>query len=123
MRFKTVMHSAVVIGVGFGTAACVAPAPINPGPGCLIHIYTLPNLQGVGIPVVRDTPEFSVAWRDTASSARVIYGTWRLFSEPDYKGFMGDYKAPVAILQLVPARKLESLKCIVTEPPPPAIRY
>jgi hypothetical protein len=123
MRSKMVMPAAVGIAVSFGMAACVAPAPFNPGPGCLIQIFTSPNLRGAGIPVVRDTPEFSEAWRDKASSAKVVYVTWRLFSEPDYKGFMGDYKAPADVPELVPAQKLASLKCIAPEPPPPAARY
>ena len=56
-----------------------------------------PNLTGVGIPVMRDTPEFAPEWRDTFSSARVIWGTWRLFASPDYKDFMGDYSSPAMV--------------------------
>lgn len=110
----------MAISIAFCTAACVSPAATNyPGPGCLIHIYTLPNLQGYGLPVVRDTPELAAAWHNMAASARVIYGTWRLFTDPDYKGFMGDYKAPADIPQLIPTHELDSLKCIVPEPGPP----
>ena len=108
----------MAIGVAVWTAACTPHPGYNLGPGCLIHIYTLPNLQGNGIPVIRDTPELTAAWRAKVSSARVIYGTWRLFTDPEYKGFMGDYKAPVDVLQLVPARQLDSLKCLMPEPLP-----
>jgi hypothetical protein len=120
MRFQAVIRCTMAIGIAFCTAACVNPAATNyTGPGCLIHIYTLPNLQGYGLPIVRDTPELAAAWRNMAASARVIYGTWRLFADPDYKGFMGDYRAPADIPQLIPTHDLESLKCIVPEPAPP----
>ena len=119
MKFKTVMHSAIAIGIAIWTPACVGPVYVNQGPGCLIQIYTSPNLQGAGLPIVQDTPEVAAVWRDAASSAKVIYGTWRLYTDPDYKGFMGDYKAPADVPQLIPAHKLNSLKCIVREPVPP----
>jgi hypothetical protein len=88
----------------------------QPGPGCLIHLYTLPGLQGYGIPVVRDTKELAPAWHDQVSSAKVIYGTWRLFADPDFKGFMGDYKAPADVPYLIPLRQLDSLQCLAAEP-------
>jgi Beta/Gamma crystallin len=114
---------AVALGITFGTQACSGPANLYAGPGCRIDLYTLPNLQGYGVPVVRDTPELAEAWRNMAWSARVVYGTWRLFTDPDYKGFMGDYTAPAVIPQLRPARELESLRCIRREPWPPENYY
>jgi hypothetical protein len=119
MRFRAVIYSTIAIGVAFWTAACVNPVTTYTGPGCLIHIYTLPNLEGNGLPVVMDTPELATAWHNKAVSAKVIYGTWRLFSDSDYKGFMGDYKAPTDIVQLMPTRELGSLKCMAREPSPP----
>lgn len=116
---KVGFFSAMLLGLAFSMAGCSRPGYVYNGPGCRIDIYTLPNLQGLGLPIVRDTPELAEEWRNTASSARVIYGTWRLFTDPDYKGFMGDYTAPAIVSQVVPARELESLKCIKREPWPP----
>jgi len=76
-------------------------------------------LQGYGMPVRRDTEELAPAWHDQVSSAKVIYGTWRLFADRGFKGFMGDYKAPVDVPYLIPPRQLDSLQCIASEPPPP----
>jgi hypothetical protein len=119
MRASRVLHATVAAAVVFLAASCSPRVMVSePGPGCLIHIYTLPNLQGYGLPIVRDTPELAAAWHDRAASARVIYGTWRLFADIDYKGFMGDYKAPSEVLQLIPSYELDSLKCIAPEPPP-----
>jgi beta/gamma crystallin len=101
---------------------CSSPS-VYAGPGCRIDLYTSPYLQGYGLPIVRDTPELSEAWRNTASSARVIYGTWRLFTDPDYKGFMGDYSAPAVVPELRPARELESLRCVKRQPWPPVGYY
>jgi hypothetical protein len=115
--------SALMVSAALVTQACSGPPNLYTGPGCRIDLYSLPNLQGYGIPVVRDTPELAEAWRDTAASARVIYGTWRLFTDPDYKGFMGDYTAPAVVPELRPARQLESLRCIRREPWPPVTYY
>lgn len=120
------MHYGAVPKILFATVlalsaqACSHTPDVNPGPGCRIDIYTLPNLQGWGLPIVRDTPELAEAWRNTASSARVIYGTWRLFADFDYKQFMGDYTAPAVVPYLRPERALQSLRCIKREPWPPA---
>jgi Beta/Gamma crystallin len=119
MGFKSVVHCAAAIAVACWTTACVYTPPRYTGPGCLVHIYTLPNLQGYELPIVKGTPELNATWHKMAASAKVIYGTWRLFSDADYKGFMGDYKAPTDILQLMPARELSSLQCIEPEPSPP----
>lgn len=118
MRFRTLIQWTIAIGVALWTAGCAPQPNLYAGPGCLIHLYTLPNMQGYELPVMRDTPEVAAAWHNTAVSARVIYGTWRLFTDPDYKGFMGDYKAPADVPQLMPARALNSAKCIMPEPPP-----
>src|SRR6266699_2757650 len=118
MGFKTLIQCTMAIGVALSTAACAPQANIYAGPGCLIHLFTLPNLQGNGLPAVNDTPDLAAAWHNAAASARVIYGTWRLFAEPDYKGFMGDYRAPADVPQLVPPRALNSLRCIRPEPAP-----
>lgn len=123
MRKQVVLLSAALLGGALSMQGCSSPPNLYAGPGCRIDLYTLPYLQGYGIPVVRDTPELSEAWRNTASSAKVIYGTWRLFTDPDYKGFMGDYSAPAAVPELRPARELESLRCIKRELWPPAVYY
>ena len=117
MRCGTVTRAAAVIGLACLSASCVPPRANPPSPGCLIHIYTRPNLQGSGIPVVRDTPELAPEWQGKISSARVIWGTWRLFASPEYKDFMGDYSAPAQVPLLKPAPGVASLKCIAPEPP------
>lgn len=118
MRCGTVTRAAAVIGLACLSASCVPPRANPPSPGCLIHIYTRPNLQGSGIPVVRDTPELAPEWQGKISSARVIWGTWRLFASPEYKDFMGDYSAPAVVPLLKPAPGVASLKCLAPEPPP-----
>jgi Beta/Gamma crystallin len=120
MGRRLVVLSAALFGCVLCLQGCSSPPNLYAGPGCRIDLYTLPNLQGYGLPVVKSTPELSEAWRNTASSARVIYGTWRLFTDPDYEGFMGDYSAPAVVAQLRPARELESLRCIKPEPWPPS---
>ena len=123
MRIKIGLCLVVAISIALCVGGCSSPAYDYRGPGCRIDIYTLPNLQGYGLPIARDTPELAEAWRNTAASARVIYGTWRLFTDPDYKGFMGDYTAPADVLELRPAHELESLRCIKREPWPPSTHY
>jgi hypothetical protein len=123
MRFKTVMRSTVAIGLASWTAAC-APLPVQyAGPGCLIYLYPLPGLQGPPLPVRSDTSDLAVEWHEAAASAKVVYGTWRLFTSPVFTGFMGDYKAPADVVQFKPATKLGSLRCTQLEPAPPPPRY
>src|SRR4051794_7757513 len=98
MRCGPVMLAAASIGLACLAGSCTLPVVSSPpSPGCLIHIYTGPNLTGSGIPVARDTPEFAPEWRDTFTSVRVIWGTWRLFSSPNYADFMGDYSSPAIV--------------------------
>ena len=123
MRQRVLAFGPMMVGIALLVQACSPHPNLYAGPGCRIDIYTLPNLQGYGLPVVRDTPELSEAWRNTASSAKVIYGTWRLFTDPNYTGFMGDYTAPAVVTDLRPARELESLRCIRREPWPPGDGY
>ena len=120
MRCGLVACAASMIGLACLSASC-APAwvPLPPSPGCLIHLYTRPDFQGSGVPVSRDTPELEPAWAGKLSSAKVIWGTWRLFASPEYKDFMGDYSSPAAVPLLKPAPGVASLKCLVPEPPPP----
>jgi len=92
---------------------------VGTSPGCLIHLYTGSNLTGSGIPVVRDTPEFAPAWQNSFTSARIIWGTWRLFASPYYTDFMGDYSSPAIVPQLRPNNAVKSVKCLVPEPPAP----
>ena len=124
MRFKTVMRSSIALTVTLWLAGCTAPGPVvvDTIPRCVIWLYTLPNLQGYVLPVMRDTPELADSWHNAAASAKVLAGTWRLFANPNYTGFMGDYRAPADVPQLMPPRELDSLKCIAGEPPP-APRY
>jgi hypothetical protein len=118
MHLRAIMHAAIAAGVALSVASCSRhyyPEHEYTGPGCLIHLFTLPNLQGAALPVVKDTPEVAEAWHG-AASAKIIYGTWRLFAERDYKGFMGDYTAPANVLLLTPTGHLGSLQCIKPEP-------
>ena len=120
MKCGPVTHAAAVVALACLAASCAPYRVVGPpSPGCLIHLHTKPGLQGSGIPVVRDTPELAPEWRDKLSSARVIWGTWRLFASPDYKDFMGDYSAPAEVPLLKPAPSVASLKCLAPEPPPP----
>ena len=120
MLLKGVARGVLAGSIALWGSACVPPPPPpQPGPGCLIHLYTLPGLQGYGIPVMKDTKELAPGWHDQVSSAKVIYGTWRLFADPDFQGFMGDYKAPADLPYLMPSRQLDSLRCLEPEPPPP----
>ena len=120
MKRGPVTLAAASIGLACLAASCAPVAVAPPSPGCLIHLYTGPDLQGSGIPVARDTPEFAPEWRDSFSSARVIWGTWRLFASPNYTDFMGDYSAPAVVPHLRPNKGVKSLKCLAPEPPPPA---
>jgi len=125
MRLKSLLHAAVAIGVALSTSGCLGllfdrlDAYDQPyrGPGCRIELYKLPSLQGLVLPVVRDTTELTDDWHDVAS-VRVVYGTWRLYAERDYKGFMGDYTAPVDVLLLIPRGHLGSLQCLKPAPDP-----
>ena len=118
MRCGLVARAASVVGLACLAASCAPRAAYPPSPGCLIHLYTRPDFQGSGIPVARDTPELDPAWAGKLSSAKVIWGTWRLFAAPEYKDFMGDYSSPAAVPLLKPAPGVASLKCLVPEPPP-----
>jgi hypothetical protein len=122
MRVKSLVHSAIATGLALSLGGCFLGSHANfgeehkyAGPGCLIELFTLPALQGAALPVVRDTPELAEPWH-AVKSARVIYGTWRLFADRDYKGFMGDYAAPADVPLLLPADHLGSLQCIKVEP-------
>lgn len=120
MRYRSIAHVAAAIGLTGLTASCMPPrVPLPPSPGCLIHLYTQPNFQGAGIPVMRDTPELDPQWSGRLSSARVIWGTWRLFASPEYKDFMGDYASPAEVPLLKPAPGVASLRCLAPQPPPP----
>jgi len=121
MKFRAHTQSIITIVVAILTTSCVGPTP--PSPGCRIQLYILPNLQGNELPIITSTPDLASEWNDVTVSAKVVYGTWRLFENPDYKGFMGDYKAPVDIPQLFPPRKLGSLSCIAPEPVPLPPQY
>jgi hypothetical protein len=123
MKCKIASTCLVSIGIALWTAGCSMPAPTYAGPGCLINIYNLPNLQGAVLPIRQDTERLAAPWHDTASSAKVIFGTWRLYTDPDFNGFMGDYRAPAAVPFLVPAHQLGSLKCLRPEPAPPPQYY
>ncbi|HJU19511.1 MAG TPA: beta/gamma crystallin-related protein [Stellaceae bacterium] len=84
-----------------------------------MYIYALPNLRGYALPVRDDTAELSSEWSKSAASAQVVYGTWRLYTQPNYQGFMGDFRAHTDIMRLKPLHQLGSLECIMAEPPPP----
>ena len=130
MRLKSLLPAAMALGIALATSGCLGllfdrshdyDRPYT-GPGCLIQLFTLPNLQGAMVPVVRDSPELAEPWHEI-KSARAVYGTWRLFADRDYKGFMGDYTAPADALFLLPPNHLGSLQCIKKEPEKPAFGY
>src|SRR5580765_6695414 len=110
MRLKAVRYSIVTVGLVFFTSGCTPPAQPYTGPGCLLYLYPLPGLNGTPLPVRADTTDVASVWRERPSSVRVIYGTWRLFTEPTFTGFVGDYKAPVNDVEFTPPVKLGSLK-------------
>lgn len=129
MKLKHLMHAAIPIGLALSTGGCFFGSHANygeehkyAGPGCLIELFTLPRLQGPVLPVVRDTPELADPWH-AVKSGRVIYGTWRLFTDRDYKGFMGDFVAPAEVPFLLPADHLGSLQCLKVEPEKPGVVY
>lgn len=124
MRRKAAVHSLLALGLALATSACARQGPpAYAGPGCLIYVFAAPNLLGYALPVRVDTPDLSGVWSKSAASARVVYGTWRLYTRPHYRGFIGDFKAPAYIMRLRPVHKLGSLECIAREPPPPPGYY
>jgi hypothetical protein len=98
-------------------AGCTPTAQTYTGPGCLLYLYPLPGLAGSPLPVRADTIDIASTWHETAASAKVVYGTWRFFSEPTFVGFAGDYKAPTDRVEFRQPLKIGSLKCIQLEPP------
>lgn len=72
------------------------------------------------MPVRGDTEDLASAWHDIAASAKVVFGSWRFYSNPEFSGFMGDYQAPADITSFGPVTKLGSLSCIAPAPPPPS---
>ena len=66
-----------------------------------------------------DTDDVAAAWQEKVASAKVVYGTWRLYTDTGFGGFMGDYKAPADIPSVAPVTKVGSLRCVALEPPPP----
>jgi hypothetical protein len=102
------------------TAGCVRD-PSYTGPGCLAFLN--PKLAVAPIPVVTDASDLAARWRDAIASAKIVYGTWRFYSEPNFEGFMGDYKAPVDIVSFDLEKKIGSLRCIQPEPAPPRYYY
>lgn len=118
MRFKIGMSCIITIALAALASGCTPPAQPYAGPGCLLYLYPLPGLAGNPLPVLTDTADITSTWHETAASAKVVYGTWRFFSEPTFVGFAGDYKAPMDVRFRQPL-KIGSLKCIQLEPPPP----
>lgn len=118
MRFGIGMNCIVALGLAASTPACTPTAPPYAGPGCLMYLYPLPRLAGIPLPVRGDTPDITPMWHETAASAKVVYGTWRLFSDPGFEGFAGDYKAPTDV-EFGRPQKIGSLTCTQLEPSPP----
>ena len=113
------MRSTIASGLALWTAGGAPSTVQYAGPGCLIYLYPSPSLRGYPLPVRADAADLAGAWHEAAASAKVVYGTWRLFTDPTFTGFMGDYKAPEDVVQFRPGAKLGSLKCIQLEPAPP----
>jgi hypothetical protein len=120
MRLKTVLQCGIALGLACLTAGCQSLFPPHQysGPGCLIYIYGMPGMQGYALPIRTDTVQLADPWEKMAASAKVVYGMWRLYSEPNFEGFMGDYKAPAEIVQLNPEHQLGSLQCLEPAPEP-----
>jgi hypothetical protein len=121
MRVKFVIRCGVALGLLCWTAAChdlVYPPHDYAGPGCLLNIYPNPNLKGAPLPIRGDTALLADPWRHLANSVQVVYGSWRLYSEPEFEGFMGDYVAPTNVMQLAPDKHLGSLRCLEPAPDP-----
>jgi hypothetical protein len=115
------MRCGVALGLIFSTAAChdwLYPPHEYSGPGCLLYIYSNPNLLGAPLPIRGDTEQLADPWPHLASSVKVVYGTWRLYSEPEFEGFMGDYVAPANVVRLAPDHHLGSLQCLQPAPEP-----
>jgi hypothetical protein len=120
MRFAQFLLLALATGFACLTGACVSRPQSYSGPGCLVDLYSLPALRGVALPVRGDTEDLASAWHDTAVSAKVVFGTWRFYSNADFTGFSGDYVAPADIPSFGPVTKLGSLRCLAPAPPPPS---
>ncbi|HTV90783.1 MAG TPA: beta/gamma crystallin-related protein [Stellaceae bacterium] len=115
MRSRTVVRCALALGIAASLGACGGPKSYT-GPGCLIYVYGLPDMKGYALPIREDSERLAEPWPHLAASAKVVYGTWRLYSEPEFAGAMGDYKAPADIVELAPDHHLGSLQCL--EPAP-----
>jgi hypothetical protein len=117
MKIKTIIRSALIIGAVIWMSGCTYGVR-DSGPGCLIYLYSLPNLNGGALPVVADTTDVANVWREPVGSAKVLYGIWRLYTDPLYTGFMGDYKAPQDVVRFRPGTKVGSLQCLAPAPAP-----
>lgn len=118
MRLNIGKSWIVALGLVASTAACTPGPSAYAGPGCLLYLYPLPRLAGAPLPVMGDASDITSAWHETAASAKVVYGTWRLYSDPSFTGFAGDYKAPQDVEFGRPV-KIGSLSCVELEPSHP----
>jgi hypothetical protein len=112
--------AAVILGmlvIGLGLAAC--GPHLYTGPGCRIELYSLSGFRGLIAPIVRDAPELVEEWRKPGSM-RVVFGTWRLYADQDYKNVIADYDAPAEIPALSRPGQIGSLQCIRPAPSPPS---
>ncbi len=123
MRFTAALIAGCAVGLVLTTSACGPRFVSYNGPGCLLYLFSRPALQGVALPVMGDTEDLAAKWQETAASARIVFGSWRLYSEPEFGGFMGDYKAPAEIPSFAPVKNVGSLRCVALEPPPPPSPY
>ena len=114
MRLNIGMSWIVALGLLASIPACAPKPSAYAGPGCLLYLYPLPRLGGTPLPIRGDSGDITSAWHETAASARVVYGTWRLYSEADFVGFAGDYKAPQDVEFGRPI-KIGSLTCVEVE--------
>jgi hypothetical protein len=117
MRYKTVMQYAIAVALASLCGACAGPKSYT-GPGCLVYIYGQPAMQGYALPIRGDTEQLAAPWPHLAMSAKVVYGNWRFYSEPEFIGLMGDYRAPADIPLLGPDHHLGSLQCLEAAPEP-----
>jgi len=101
-----------VSAVGLADPALAQNRRARPAARCEIWIYKDANFQGDRLVITnKETSSLANGWHDQASSAKVIAGSWSLYADVDFRGFMGNYKAGNDVASLQPNDQLDSLRC------------